>query len=76
MSSERSPVSPPRKIWKCSSASPRPGTNGCASSSRSRDVVLEAQRFMRVATLYFVTEVRCPGVSPAGIALRTSSPFR
>ena len=29
---------------------------------------------MRVATLYFVTDVRRPGVSPAGIALSISSP--
>ena len=29
---------------------------------------------MRVATLYFVTEVRFPGVSAAGIALSILSP--
>jgi hypothetical protein len=29
---------------------------------------------MRVATLYFVTDVRRPGVSPAGIAFSISSP--
>ena len=27
-------------------------------------------------TWYFVTDVRCPGVSPAGIAFSTSSPLR
>src|SRR6266540_6537056 len=32
------------------------------------------QRVIRVATLYFVTDVRRPGVSPAGIAFSTSSP--
>ena len=32
------------------------------------------QVVMRIATSYFVTEERCPGVSPAGIALRISSP--
>ena len=29
---------------------------------------------MRLATSYFVTEVRCPGVSLPGIALSASSP--
>jgi hypothetical protein len=33
-----------------------------------------SQLFMRVATLYFVTDVRLPGVSPTGIALSISSP--
>ena len=32
------------------------------------------QGVMRVATLYFVTDARRPGVSPAGIALKISSP--
>jgi hypothetical protein len=32
------------------------------------------QGVMRIATSYFVTEVRCPGVSPAGIAFSISSP--
>ena len=31
------------------------------------------QGVMRIATSYFVTEVRCPGVSPAGIAFSISS---
>ncbi len=31
---------------------------------------------IRIATSYFRTEVRCPGVSSAGIALRISSPRR
>jgi hypothetical protein len=31
---------------------------------------------IRTATLYFVTDVRCPGVSAAGIAFRVSSPCR
>jgi hypothetical protein len=30
--------------------------------------------FMRVVTSYFVTDVRRPGVSPAGIASSVSSP--
>ena len=29
---------------------------------------------MRIATSYFETDVRCPGVSSLGIALRISSP--
>jgi hypothetical protein len=32
------------------------------------------QGVMRIATSYFVTEDRWPGVSPAGIAFSTSSP--
>jgi hypothetical protein len=32
------------------------------------------QGVMRIATSYFVTEERCPGVSPAGIAFSVSSP--
>ncbi len=32
------------------------------------------QGVMRIATSYFVTEERCPGVSPAGIAFSISSP--
>jgi hypothetical protein len=32
------------------------------------------QGVMRIATSYFVTEARSPGVSPAGIAFSTSSP--
>jgi len=39
-----------------------------------RDV--RAQAVMRSATSYRVTELRVPGVSPAGIALNISSPLR
>jgi hypothetical protein len=31
---------------------------------------------MRIATSYLSTAVRCPGVSPAGMALNASSPRR
>ena len=33
------------------------------------------QLLMRIATSYLDTDDRCPGVSPAGIALRISSAF-
>ena len=33
------------------------------------------QLLMREATSYFLTEERCPGVSPPGIAFRISSAF-
>jgi hypothetical protein len=60
------------------SGSSRPCSPPAASKPRSwrlsRPPVAEPQFFMRVATLYFVTEVRCPGVSPAGIAFKISSP--
>ena len=78
---KRSDVQAPRQA----SALPRHGpgalrslVQGRTAARRARvaaDVVLVAQLFMRVATLYFVTDVRCPGVSPAGIALKISSPF-
>jgi hypothetical protein len=47
---------------------------GATNARAGRGHTPEPQDFMRVATLYFVTEVRCPGVSPAGIALRIASP--
>ena len=42
----------------------------------SRGGLIDAsdQGVMRTATSYFVTEERCPGVSPAGIAFSVSSP--
>jgi hypothetical protein len=33
------------------------------------------QFFILIATSYFDTDVRVPGVFPAGMALRISSPF-
>jgi hypothetical protein len=50
------------------------GGVGPHSWRRSQSAVGAPQLFMRVATLYFVTDVRCPGVSPAGIAFKISSP--
>src|SRR5262245_19653914 len=49
--------------------------------ARVRALLRDARRrepydFIRIATSCFVTDVRWPGVSPAGIALRISSPFR
>lgn len=41
-----------------------------------RDDAESDQPVMRNETSYFATEVRWPGVSLAGIALRTSSPRR
>ena len=34
------------------------------------------QTLMRIGTSYFATEVRLPGVSPAGIAFSAASPVR
>ena len=49
---------------------------GRAQASRNSNAFPAAGYcFMRIATLYFVTDVRCPGVSPAGIALSISSAF-
>ena len=47
-----------------------PGVAALPSCSR-----LLAQTVIRCATSYFATDVRRPGVSPAGIALSISSPF-
>jgi hypothetical protein len=50
------------------------GGHRCYEPMSSSDREGVSQLFMRVATLYFVTDVRRPGVSPAGIALKISSP--
>ena len=47
---------------------PRPGPHGSRASGG-------CQVDMRIGTSYFATGVRLPGMSPAGIAFSTSSPF-
>ena len=47
---------------------------GGAGVAGAVEVRVAGQGVMRTATSYFVTEARRPGVSPAGIACRTSSP--
>ena len=47
---------------------------GGAGVAGAVEVRVAGQGVMRIATSYFVTELRCPGVSPAGIAFSVSSP--
>ena len=53
--------------------SERPPEEGWRRAAGVSPPVETRQLVMRVATLYLVTDVRRPGVSPAGIAFRTSS---
>ena len=48
---------------------------GRRTRAGTRAELARSQACIRIATLYFVTDVRLPGVSPAGIALSAASPF-
>ena len=54
--------------------SPTAPLRGGRGAPRARGSPLRFYCVMRIATSYFETDVRCPGVSSLGIALRISSP--